>query len=64
MFRRLNLVKIINSRNYCIYKEMAKPSVQKIQSASLITAIKTPYLDNGKIDLPSGGSPNHLKYDT
>lgn len=53
MFRKLNLTKLNNSRSYCIYKEMVKPSVQKVQSASLITAIKTPYLENGKIDLCS-----------
>lgn len=40
-------------RDFSIYNPLINLDVQKIQSKRLITAIKTPYLKNGKIDLKS-----------
>ena len=47
-------------KNYLpIYKPLINPLVQRVQKPRLITAIKTPYLDNGKIDLKS--YDNHVE---
>ena len=43
----------ILKRNISIYNQLINPKVQRIQTKKLITAIKTPYLSNGKIDLNS-----------
>lgn len=50
-----NLINLsnIHRKNISIYKPFTYPNIQKIKNARLITAIKTPYLENGKIDLDS-----------
>ena len=40
-------------RNISIYKPMISPHIQRIQNNRLITAIKTPYNNDGSIDLNS-----------
>ena len=63
----LNLKKINNynnifynlKRNIFIYKPVVSHKIQRIQNNRLITAIKTPYNNDGSIDLDS--FDNHLE---
>lgn len=53
MFKLPKIITKIGARNHTIYRPFTNKPVQAIQSARLITAIKTPFLPNGKIDLKS-----------
>ena len=50
--KNINIYKNFN-RYISIYKPFVSPKIQRIQNNRLITAIKTPYNNDGSIDLES-----------